>query len=120
MSVEEQIYALHTILHAFDNKGLFSDNPASVCIEREGDRSIYPCGRGYPGLDLSQIDWALEHNKFWFSGTIKTLWIDLDTEKAKIDADKVELSKELVITLAENRGFNIIFERYIGPDADRR
>ena len=120
MSVEEQIYALHTIIHSFENEGLLSDDPASVCIEREGYRSVYPCSRGYPGLDLSQIDWAFENKKFWFNGTIKTLWIDLDTEKAEINADKVEFSKELVINLTENRGFNIIFERYRGPDADRR
>lgn len=79
MSVEDQTYALHTIIHSFENRGLLSDSPASVCIEREG-RSVYPCGRGYPGLDLSQIDWAFEHKKFWFSGPIKTLWIELNSK----------------------------------------
>ena len=120
MSVEEQSYALHTILHAFDNKGLLSDDPASVCIEREGYRSVYPCGRGYPSLDFSQVDWAFEHKQFWFNGTIKTLWIELDTEKAEIDEHAIEFSKWLAVNMAEKRGFTIVFERYTGPDADRR
>jgi len=108
---------LHTILHSFENKRFLSDDPASVCIEREGYRSVYPCSRGYPGLDLSQIDWAFEHKKFWFNGTIKTLWIDLDTKKDEIDSDKVEFYKDLAIKMAEERGFNIVFKIYKGPDA---
>jgi len=117
MSVEEQIYALHTIIHSFENEGLLSDDPASVCIEREGYRSVYPCGRGYPGLDFNQIDWAFENKKFWFNGKIKTLWLELDTKKAEIDANKVEFFKNLAIKMAEERGFNIEFERYKGSNA---
>jgi len=116
-NIEEQCDALHTILHALDTKGLLSDDPASVCIEREGYPSVYPCGRGYPGLNFNQVDWAFEHKQFWFNGTIKTLWIELNKEKADIDASKVEISKWLAVTMAEKRGFTIIFKRYAGPEA---
>jgi hypothetical protein len=117
MNVEDQSSALHKILHAFEIKGLLSDDPYSVCIEQEGGRPIYPCKRSYPSLDLSQVDWAFEYKRFWFGGTIKILWLELDTVKAEIDASKVEVSKWLAVTMAEKRGFTIIFERYAGPEA---
>lgn len=114
MNVEEQIYALHTILHAFETKGLLSDDPLSICIEREGYPPVYPCGRGYAGLDLHQVDWAFENNQFWFGGAIKTLWLELDA-KSEIDASKVELSKWLAVTMARKGGFTIRFEKYTEP-----
>ena len=120
---EPQIYALHTILHALHTQGLLSDNPASVCIEREGMSPVYPCGRGYDeyyeraSLDFNQIDWAFEHNQFWFNGPIKTLWIELDTKNPIVDVGR---AKWLVTNMAKNRGLKIKFEKYIGPNADLR
>lgn len=108
----KQVRALYIIMHALDSKGILSDDPYSVCIEREGRKSVYPCGRGYPGLNLNQVDGAAKNGKFWFSDGIKTLWLEVDKERSK--DFNLELEAWKVRKMAEGVDFSVKFDRYTG------
>ncbi|GAH05768.1 unnamed protein product, partial [marine sediment metagenome] len=108
----KQVRALYIIMHALDSKGILSDDPYSVCIEREGRKSVYPCGRGYPGLDLNQVDGAAKSGNFWFSDGIKILWLEVDKERSKDFNMKLEALK--IRKVAEGACFSVEFDRYMG------
>ena len=105
-----QANALYKIVKSLSNLGLLQDDPLSVCIEREGRKPVYPCSRGYPKLDLSQLEWAREKGGFWFLGQIKTIWIELD-EKQKQTWNSEAFIRRFM-EMAETAGFCLKFERY--------
>ena len=97
-----QTEAVHMILEYLLDKEVLSDDPSTVEMTREGDPSVFPCRRGDPRLDTSQINWALEKGKWWFAGPIKQLKIT-KAKKAKLPRADIKLLERI----AEKAKFNL-------------
>ena len=78
-----------------DREALSAD-PGTVEMKREGYKSIFPCRRGWPKLDLSQLDLAMKEGKWWFLGPIKQLKVS-DVKKSKLSQADMLTFKRLAV-----------------------
>jgi len=91
-----QARVVHIIISGLLHREALSTDPRNVELEREGYKSIFPCGRGWPGLDISQLDWAIKEGSWWFNGPIKRLKIS-KVKKAKLSHADLLTFKRLAI-----------------------
>jgi len=87
---------VHIIISGLLHREALSTDPRTVEMEREGYTSIFPCGRGWPGLDISQLDWAIKEGSWWFNGPIKRLKIS-KVKKAKLSQANISLFKRMAV-----------------------
>lgn len=97
-----QARAVHIIISSLLEKEALSTDPLTVEMKRKGYKSVFPCGRGYPKLNLNQLDWALKEGKWWFNGPIKQLKI---SKVQKTNLSKADIS--LFKTMAVNGNFEL-------------
>lgn len=99
MEISESDWAkiICSIIKSLVQKGVFSPQPENVIIERVGRNPIYPCGKSFGTLDLSQLEWSIENGHFWFSMPIKALHIIID--KGSIQGDLLVYANKMKVRI---------------------
>lgn len=131
LSESELANNIYRVTRYLIKSGRVSGNPENIAIERINRDAKYPCGRSADtnSLDLGQMEWAADKGRFWFSGPIKSLNVNLDRGPIKgtlisehgritfttiintLNYDDFLQVRDKMVETSKQSGFHIYFEQ---------